>query len=204
MTSAFLARWLNSFSLLFFNLLLFFLGGPDAALLPTVMGPVNSSKVSAVESLASIVGRQLHQTICTNSSQPASLLRMVSGLCLSGTWGVFSELSDLSVEALSVLVEHVRAVYIRSRTSKPAGLRSFGWNMPGSSQLNTEDSTAALAPDVPTVMDETMMDESTPTPTPEGWSLSAIPFAIFGTCTIGLSNPLPTEVRACFREIHVS
>ena len=66
------------------------------------------------------------QFSCTSALQTPALLRLVNGVCLSGAWGVFTELSQLSSESLAAWVEHLRHLQLRLRARERPTFRSLG------------------------------------------------------------------------------
>jgi hypothetical protein len=146
-----------------------------------------------------MLGRQLVQTACTSASQPSALMRMVSGLYLSSCWGIFTEMSDLTLQALSVLVEHVRLLHIRVRARVKPSLRSYGlaaiaamrtpWAAGSPANGAADAAGAAAAEDSFHLADMPLV--------------SAMPFAVFGTLTSSRSSSLSAEQRSAFRAIHV-
>ena len=157
----------------------------------------NSGKSNVVESLSNMLGRQLVKTACTSTSQPTALTRMVSGLCLSQSWGLFMEISDLTLQALSVLVEHVRLLQFRVRVRERPTLRQLGLATLASrrSPFSPKIGRAALrssSPDKDRGIDE------------PGGDVSFRPgaaFAVFATVSVGHSNPLPEEVRNAWPDL---
>lgn len=148
-----------------------------------------------------MLGRQLVKTSCTSASQPAALMRMVTGLNLSGSWGIFMEISDLTLQALSVLVEHVRFLQYRVRTQARPTLRTFGLATIVANRTPWGKKLGSLPTAGVTLSEETEPD-SLDHGTEHSLTLGSA-FAVFATVTVGHSTPLPEEIKACFREIHV-
>lgn len=174
-------------------------GGPNGTPIPSVVGPANSGKADIIESLSGMLGRQLVRTACTSTSQPAALTRMVLGLSLSKSWGVFMEISDLTLQALSVLVEHVRLLQYRVREAwKRPTLKQFGLATMAANRNPWDKKLGGLAsPSFRHRGNEEGSGDDNATIAAGGT------FAVFATVTVGHSNPLPDETKACFREIHV-
>jgi hypothetical protein len=173
-------------------------GGPNGTPIPSVVGPANSGKADIIESLSGMLGRQLVRTACTSTSQPAALTRMVLGLSLSKSWGVFMEISDLTLQALSVLVEHVRLLQYRVREARERPtLRQFGLATMAANRNPWDKKLGGVAS--PRFKRRGNGEGSGDDSATAGGGT----FAVFATVTVGHSHPLPDETKACFREIHV-
>lgn len=150
-------------------------GGLYGTPMPAVSAPANTGKQTVIRALANMLGRNLFQLDCTAATDPASVQRIVKGLCLSHSWGLLSELSELSHECLSVAVQHIRLLHLH---------------------LEEEGSLAQLMQNkmASTILSRDSLKVSD----------NAVEFAMFATMSSAQKSPIPETVRSCFRIIEVA
>ncbi|EGD79261.1 hypothetical protein PTSG_09985 [Salpingoeca rosetta] len=150
-------------------------GGLYSTPMPAVSAPAHTGKQTVVRALSNMLGRNLFQLDCTAATDAASVQRIVKGLCLSRSWGLLSELTQLSHECLSVAVQHIRLLHLHLE-SDPAFAAVMQQR---AGTASTSQESLKSADDV-------------------------VEFAMFATLSTTSSRPIPETVRACFRVVEVS
>jgi hypothetical protein len=123
------------------------------------------------------------------------MVRIISGLALSSTWGVMCEVGELPTSTLSIVVEHIRLLRFRLQGQKRASFK-------------TAAMAAVLSKKIPGVFGMELNPSSQQAPSSQRESHSStkdFKFAVFATIsTHGERSPLPVHLRAAFRTVRVS
>lgn len=96
-------------------------------------------------------------------------------MCLSHSWGLFSDLTQLSNECLSVAVQHIRLLHLHLG-SQPE-FADLVRARAGGTNLN-QGSRKTMG--------------------------NVVEFAMFATLSTAESKPLPPTIRACFRVVEIT